>query len=378
MPCHQKGQVGAMPLSSYKEAKAYASMISYVTENKLMPPWKADGNFSKIKNFHPLVTKEIELLKQWVKAGMPEGKPGEIKSEDELITPNTLFETNAIFAMEQSFQLKNDYRTTQQVFVIPAKNKGNKFIAAIEFIPGNASLIKSCSISIDTSQTAAGFDGNDEKYGYYAPSSIGFVPYQFNFFQWIPGVAKGWHQLPGKVALPAGSRLIMAINYTAVAADEHDSSYVKIHYAVSGKDSVVMQAGVLFDTTHISNGRFEIKSGEKRKFLAERKTDTAITIYGLMPLGQFSLSSWEIYAINANTGERHNLLKIPFWDAHWKRKYELQSPVHLPAGSSIFGVAYYNNGDDNPNLIITPPKDIRYGEGHRDELFLVQYDYSYE
>jgi len=94
-----------------------------------------------------------------------------------------------------------------------------------------------------------------------------------------------------------------------------------------------------------------------------------------MPMGQFALSSWEIYAIDSLTGNRFNILRIPHWDAHWKKKYTLETPVSLSAGSKVFGIAYYNNADDNPNLIILPPKKIKYGEGQRDELFIVQFDF---
>ncbi len=74
------------------------------------------------------------------------------------------------------------------------------------------------------------------------------------------------------------------------------------------------------------------------------------------------------------TGQRINILKIPHWDAHWKKKYYPDIPIRLSAGSTIFGVAYYNNGDDNTDLIILPPKKIKNGEGQRDELFVVGYD----
>ena len=117
-----------------------------------------------------------------------------------------------------------------------------------------------------------------------------------------------------------------------------------------------------------------VNKGEKRTFYAETKLARACEIYSLMPMGQFALSSWEIYAVDSLTERRIELLKIPHWDAHWKKKYELQNPVRLSAGSRIIGIAYYNNSADNPNLIILPPKKINYGEGQRDELFLVQFD----
>ena len=108
------------------------------------------------------------------------------------------------------------------------------------------------------------------------------------------------------------------------------------------------------------------------------QTKQPVEIHGIMPMGQTALGSWDIYAVDSSTNQRYNLLRIPYWDAHWKKKYLLETPVQLSAGSKIFGVAYYNNTDGNNNLLILPPKKINYGEGQRDELFVVQFDVVYK
>ena len=372
--CHNNTGVGAMSLTNYKEVSAYGKMIQYVTENKFMPPWKADPQYSHLKNYNALTVDEIAAIKNWVKTGMAEGNLP-VQSKETVLKPAIeVAVTDAVLAMEKSFIVSGDYKGKFQVFVIPTAFKQDEIIEAIEFVPGNKKIVKSCTISIDTGQTGIQFDNNDHNYGYSSLTGIGFIPYQYNWYQWTADEPTGFQLLTVAKRIPAGSKLLLHISYAASTTPQKDSSYIKFRFLKSTGKMKIASSKVLLDTTHITNGPFVVNKGEKRKYYAETKLTGAVEIYSVMPMGQFALSSWEIYAIDSLTGKRFEILKIPHWDAHWKKKYVLEKPVHLSAGSKIFGIAYYNNSEDNPNLIILPPKKIKYGEGQRDELFIVQFD----
>ena len=376
MPCHTKTNIGAMPLSTYQQAKAYGKMIEYVTVNKLMPPSKADEKFSQLKNHNILTEVELAAIKNWVSNGMPEGKmPAETTTSPTKETG--ISKPDIVIAMEKSFTIPGDYKERSQVFVIPTKLKKDEFINAIEFVPGNTKVVKSCNISIDTGQTATRYDTNDLNYGYSSLAGVSFIPYQYNWYQWTAGEQAVFYPLPYARSIPAGSKFLLHITYTASTSVQKDSSYVKFRFVKKDSTIKLIRSEVLLDTTHITNGPFVINVGDKRKFYAVHQTKKPMEIHSVMPMGQAALSSWEIYAVDSLTGQRSNLVKIPHWDAHWKKKYTLETPVQLSAGSKIFGVAYYNNSDDNTNLTVLPPKKIKYGEGQRDELFVVQFDFVY-
>ena len=40
--CHRGGEIGPMPLVSYKDARPYAKAIATRVQNGTMPPWHAD------------------------------------------------------------------------------------------------------------------------------------------------------------------------------------------------------------------------------------------------------------------------------------------------------------------------------------------------
>lgn len=377
LPCHTKAGIGAMPLTTCAEVKAYGKMVQYVTENRMMPPWKADANFSALKNANTLDDASIAAIKTWVDNGLPEGKAAAEAKPSRPTSAANIARPDAVMAMEKSFTIKDDYTERSQVFVLPVTVKKDEWVDAIEFVPGNRKLVKSCTVSVDTGQTGTEYDGNDLAYGYRSATGLGFVPYQHSWYQWTADEQATFHPPPYAKKLFAGSKLLLHITYKASKTIQKDSSFLKLRFAKKAGPVKWIRSEVLFDTSHITNGPFLINPGDKRKFYAERAVKAPMEIHSLMPVGQVALGGWEIYAVDSASQQRINLLKIPYWDAHWKKKYLLQNPVQLSAGSKIFGIAYYNNSEDNPNLTILPPKKIRHGHGQRDELFLVQFDVLY-
>lgn len=373
LPCHAKNSIAPIPLTDYEELLAYGNMLGYVTANNIMPPWRAENKEGHLKNYNTLNEKEITLIKKWIASGFPEG--------DRVQRPaTTQYHTNVSgrlinVAMQKAFPIKSDYTERAQVFVLEPPTKKDEWIYAIKFLPGNRKIVKLASISLDTGIQGKLYDSYDERYGYSSQVGLSYIPSQFNWFQWTPDMADSFFNLPAPIKMKAGSRLLMHIAYAASDSIQKDSSVVLLRAGEKIPDSSGLQAGILIDTTHITNGPFVINKGDKKKVFAVRKLEQDEIIVSLMPMGQFALSSWDIYAIDSSNGIRIPLLRIPHWDAHWKKKYYLQQPLHLPKGSTIHATAYYNNSDDNRSLIILPPKQIRYGEGIRDEMFVIQYDY---
>lgn len=375
MPCHSNGNVGAMPLTTYTGVTAYGKMIQYVTENKLMPPWKADHGFSDLKNFNYLEENEITLIKNWVADGMEEGILLENEKQKIKTAAASIQKPDIVFAMKEAFVQQADYIDRTQVFVIPSNLKEDTYIEGLEFVAGNKKIVKSCSISIDTGVIGMQYDSYDFNYGYNSFAGLGFVPYQYIWYQWTADMGSIFFEKPYLKKIPAGSKIMFHITYAATNTVENDLSYLKCKTSNVNSASKLIHSSILFTTKNITNGPFVIDVDEKKKFYAETTIDKPIEILGVMPQGQYACYSWEIYAIDSVSGKRINILKIPTWDAHWKKKYDMAVPIKLSAGSKIFGIAFYNNSEENHNLTILPPKKIKNGEATRDELFLVQYDF---
>ena len=64
------------------------------------------------------------------------------------------------------------------------------------------------------------------------------------------------------------------------------------------------------------------------------------------------------------------MIKIDDWDFNWQGFYTFAEPVKLPAFSTVWLTANYDNSANNPRNPNNPLKAVRWGEGTDDEMAL--------
>lgn len=375
MPCHQNDDIGAMPLTSFEEVKSYAKMISYVTHNKIMPPFNADNGSVSFKSRNTLSAAEIERIKKWVDGGSKRGidtlEPIQTKYESIHIQ-----NPDVSFGVSHPYTQKGDQLERTQVFVIPINLKKDLYVDSIEFVPGNKKIVQNCFISIDTSQLSAQYDKNDPQSGYSSFVVPGFYPFAYNWYYWQPRSPIETYTTRLIKKIPANCRIMLQINYKAISNAESDSSSVKFTIKPDSLVQNVIQSQLFLNESDINNPPFIIEKNEKKRFYARKKITNDILIHSVTPLAHFSCQQWEIYAIDKNTARRINIVNIPKWDVHWREKYIFSNPIKLSAGTEVHAIGYYNNSDENQNLVTLPVQKLKSGLGTKNELFSVCFDVS--
>ena len=71
--CHRPGEVAPFSLLTYTDAAKKAGLIAIVTDKRVMPPWKAEPGYGVFANERRLSGQQIALIRDWAKAGAPEG-----------------------------------------------------------------------------------------------------------------------------------------------------------------------------------------------------------------------------------------------------------------------------------------------------------------
>src|ERR1700752_5305976 len=71
--CHRPGEIGPMPLVTYKQVRFQARKIALKVRTKQMPPWLADPCCGHFSNDPSLTQQQIDTLVAWANAGVPEG-----------------------------------------------------------------------------------------------------------------------------------------------------------------------------------------------------------------------------------------------------------------------------------------------------------------
>jgi len=152
--CHRPGQIGPFALTDYESVKRRARQIVEVTEDRTMPPWHADPGDVKFSNNRSLSPEQIKLLADWVTAGRPEGDPAQTPPLPEFHEKWQIGEPDQIATMTEPFTVPAEGRDIYRNFVIPMNLKEDRWVEAIEFLPGAPEVVHHILYFLDTSGKA--------------------------------------------------------------------------------------------------------------------------------------------------------------------------------------------------------------------------------
>lgn len=372
-PCHRPNQIAPMPFTNYEEVSAYASMIKYVTEIKYMPPWKATNSNHVFDHERGLSDHEINLIRKWVEDGVAEGNPSKTYSIPIFDSNPQMEDPDAVFSMSEGFEQYGVYYDQFKVFVLPTDLDEEKTVSAIEFIPGNRSIVRSCFISIDTSDRVEELDKWDPTYGYFSFGEIGFVPNDSRWYIWNP--LKPMTIFPNGFSkrLPKNAKLLLHIHYGPTGVPLKDSSEVRLTFSKE-KFTHSIQNVPLIHSHNLTNSPFLLPEKEVIRYHAKFVVPFDMELHSLMPHSHLLGNTWEIFAVAPETKKSQVLLKIEDWDFKWKRQYEFSNPVILKKGTIVHALAQYDNTLENPSNPSDPPRSMTWGKRMFEEMFLVYFE----
>jgi Copper type II ascorbate-dependent monooxygenase, C-terminal domain len=362
-PCHKPGGIGPFGLQTFAEVKGKGSFIAHVTKIKYMPPWHADAAFQTFRNEKILKAEEIELIQQWVAAGMPKGKKNKQK-----IIPTELKESSVepdlVLPMLSSYQIADKGVEDFRFFVIPSTLATDTYISAVEFVPGNKKQVHHSRIMVDSTRRIRGIDGMSEM----DPNVKEFqtTPLVDEFlYGWVPGNNKIFFPPGSGKLLYKGSDLILNIHYSPSAKLQEDKSVIKLYFAKTKVDRQVHT--LTLRESDILNQPFFIEAERKPTFRMSYPIRKDISLISVMPHAHFIGKSFLAYVITEED-EKIPLIKIDNWDFNWQTTYQFKKLLKIPAGSRIIVEAKYDNSTENPANPNSPAKDIGYGWNSTDEM----------
>ena len=386
--CHRPGQIGPFSLTSYEEAIGWADTIDEVVRQGQMPPWHADPKYGHFANDIRLTDLEKKTIADWVKAGTPEGDPKDTPEAPTFAEGWRIPKPDVVLTIPKPFKVKATGSIEYQFFVIDTGFTEDKWIQAAEVKPSCRAVVHHALIFAQppseplvlnpeamTPQKGAGNGGGGPRpggnrggggqRGRGANGDGGFIS------KWlaatVPGARPMW--LPEGMAkrVPAGSRLVIQIHYTATGAPQEDQCSIGLVFA----DPKTVRKEVVTDM--VVNPRFEIPPGDPDyKVEAERVLEQEEEVLTLMPHTHVRGIGFK-YEATYPDGKKEVLLNVPKYDFSWQNTYVLTEPKFLPKGTTIRGEAHYNNSPSNlanPD----PTQTVRWGEQTWEEMMIGYYD----
>ena len=135
--CHRAGEIGPMPLLSYKDARPYARAIATRVQNGTMPPWHADEpTHSKFANDRSLSDADKSVLVAWASGGAPEGNPKDLPAPPQFADGWMMGTPDAVFTMQEDYPIPASGTVDYKFFEIPTNLTEDKWLQAFEVRPG--------------------------------------------------------------------------------------------------------------------------------------------------------------------------------------------------------------------------------------------------
>ncbi len=373
--CHRDGDVGPFALDTYEDARRRARMIAQVTGTGTMPPWFASPDWGHFRDERALSRRQVRVLEAWAKADAPMGDPSDAIPAPEFPTKRwRLGEPDLVVEMPAAFEIPASGEDIYRWFVIPNDLKEDRAITAIDFRPGDPSVVHHCIVYSDFDGTAREADESTPLPGFSVRGEYADAPdarFQASgndttnqIAGWAPGTQP--YVLPSGTAqrLKAGGDFVLEIHYHLSGKATSDQSALALYFADGPVESYTQ--GLVIGTQNIN-----IQPGDP-EYLRHVWMDVPedMAIIDISPHMHNLGRSVEVSATLPN-GTEEPLIKIDSWDFRWQGAYFYRQPVHLQKGSRIDAYFSFDNSADNPFNPSDPPIRVREGWRTFDEMCML-------
>ncbi len=361
--CHRPGEVGQFSLATYADARRRRDRVLKMVESREMPPWKPVPGFGEFVGSRRLADRDVELIRAWVAAGAPEGDPRDLPPPRRFPDTWAHGTPDAVLAPAEAYEVPSGDRDVYRCFVIPTAFPEDRYLSAVEFVPGNRKVVHHVLTFVDTQGRAEALDRAEPGPGYTCFGGAGFRP-QGSVGGWAPGSPPTVMPDGVGMLLPAGAHVVVQVHYhNRTGAPQTDRTRIGLHFARTQVDK-------RFRSVPILNQGFVIPAGaERHEVRASWTVPPAWNVHatGVFPHMHLLGREMTVTATRPD-GTVVPLIRIDDWDFHWQGGYDYVRPVPLPGGTRVDVVAVFDNSAANRRNPNKPPKDVGWGEGTADEM----------
>lgn len=393
--CHRPGSSGPFSLLHYGDVKSRAATIEGVLDAKYMPPWKPVDHGIAFANSRELTDSEEQTIRDWIRAGCPEGDPELTPKPPEFPDGWTLGEPDLVVRMNGEFRVPADGPDIYRSFVFPIAMPEDKWVKAVELRPQAKSSLHHAIFFLDPNGSAREMDGSDGQAGVSGMNFLantrgvtagggslldrlrsvggnsldgGQVNRALNrgLGGFVPGTTPS--KLPGDWAmfLPRGSDVVMQTHFHPSGKEEVERATLALYFADQPPTQPIVP--VMIPPMFGFGKGIKIPAGENNYRVTDKFTlPVDSTAIGVSGHAHYVCREMKLTASLPNKTSQV-LLHIDDWDLDWQDQYWFERPLELPAGTELRCELVYDNSVDNPENPSSPPQPIRWGRGSNDEM----------
>ncbi len=358
VPCHQRGGIGPFRLDTWDAARARSADIASVTAARRMPPWLPEDGPGTFVGERRLSADQIGTLRRWAETGAPEGRPAAPPPPPPI---RRLGEPDLVVTMPEAYAVPESGRDIFRSFVVPVPLAADRFVRAMEFLPGNREVVHHAVVLVDRARSARVFDSLDPGPGWAGMQSGLAESPDGHFLGWTPG--KTALEVPAGMAwrLPRGSDLVLQLHLLPRPAAPPVQVRIGFHFTEDAPSRTATRL-------RLGTKAMDIPAGERDYRIRDAyRLPVEVELIGLYPHAHYLAREMRAWA-ELPDGSRRSLLRIPEWDFNWQAEYRFARPVLLPAGARLAMEYRYDNSADNRRNPHDPPRRVLYGPESSDEM----------
>ena len=367
--CHRTGQVAPFTLTSFSDVERRASFIERVIADKYMPPNPSDPSVSSFKNVKIVSPEEKATISKWITQGKQKGSELDKTATEASVVYR---EPDMVLKFQKPFKIPGDNKEHFRVFVVPTNAKEDMYVEGIDFLPENRPVAHHCRFMIDTTNLLRNDDGIE-----VGASSefqkLGVAMNESFWHGWIPGNSAIFYPKETARRLPKNADIILNMHYAPSSKDLIENSRILIYLSKTPPKRLIKT--FILDENAVSNQPFAIPKDTVIKFYVRSPLiPKDLTLVSITPHMHLLGKNFKAFAITPD-GDLINLIGIPSWDFNWQMTYQFEKKQKIPKGSVIYAEAEYDNTSKNYRNPNSPPKDVKYGWGTKDEMMNLIFQY---
>ncbi|MFT4627653.1 MAG: hypothetical protein ACI8PZ_006340 [Myxococcota bacterium] len=373
--CHNPDGTAPVAFTEYEVVEGYAEyMLARIDAGEMPPPVSDPECRDYVGSEHLSVPADKrDLLEEWISVGKPRG-PGYAEPDApsvDLELPGADLEVYLAAPYDPVFEDPSNPNNEYRCFAIEHGRPETFFITGLGPLVDAYSLVhhivvyKDSDGDIPPHDPALGWNCIDEMDGL----ELGMIA------GWAPGA------LP--VQFPEGS---------GYRVEPHERIVIQMHYynGAPEEPELTDHSGYAFTTTEaVDMELFVYPYGREDFLIPAGDDDYSFTSFDEIPesidLGDFEIpfpttSVFGVFPHMHQLGRSYSLvlerpdgseecvLRSDAWDFDNQLTYMLREPIDIGPGDTVKWTCSWNNSVSNPDLIIDPPVDIRYGERTDEEM----------
>lgn len=368
--CHRPEGAAPFSLVGYDQARAWAKMVKRSTQAKRMPPWKPVTNHGLYHNERRLTDDEIAKIARWADSGAPKGDDKDLPPEPKFKDGWLLGTPDLVLKAEGGYEIAAKGSDVYRCYVLKTDFDEDKWVKAVEYRPGNMSVVHHIIAYIDTSGAGARKDQADALPGYETNGAGPGIMPQGSLGGWAPGNFPRMLQPGVAFRLPRGAHIILETHYHKSGRKEVDQgTQIGLYFAKEPITKRIRYHAII-------NTWFRIPAGaEAYKATANWKVPQDIHALDVMP--HMHLLGREAHVVaTLPDGKKQDLVVIKDWDFNWQETYQFKQPLALPKGTKVQLTMIYDNSEKNRNNPSRPPKPVTWGYETTDEMCIAFIAYT--